>query len=66
MTFQHFGQHVDLLLKLLDDRIAVVLQLQTGKRGDAEPEFFRPQHDAIAVHHAHLLQPLQTPSDLRR
>ena len=39
MAFEHFGQHVDLLLELLDDRIAMVLELEARERGDAGPEF---------------------------
>ena len=66
VAFQHFGQHLDLLLELLDDRIAVVLQLQARERRHAEAEFFRTQHDAVAVDHARRFEPLQTPADLRR
>ena len=66
VTFEHFGQHVDLLLKLLDDRVAVMLQLEACERGDAQPELLRPQHDAITFDHPRRFEPLQPPSDLRR
>ena len=58
VTFEHFGQHVDLLLELFDDRIAMMLEFEARKGGHAEAEFLRPQHHAIAVHHSHLLQAL--------
>ena len=66
MTFQHFGQHLDLLLELLDDRIAVMLELEARERRHAEAEFLRPQHDPITLDHARRFEPLQTPADLRR
>src|SRR5215475_5215962 len=65
-VIEQFQQQIEMLPEVLEDRVAVMLQLQARERRHAQAQLFGPQHHPIPFDNPGCFEPLQASSDLRR